>query len=301
MEWVIPSLLPVGLTLLAGPEKVGKSFISLDVAFGVAAGGRALSSLPCPQGRVLYMALEDHVQRIDERLKMTGVPEAEWPMEALSLVTSSESEGIAHLSPVMDQWYEEGPNAKLVILDTLNAYRSISMGTERGKQLARMSVTQAETALLRPIQSWALEKRLSVLVIHHTNKGKNEEGSDPFEAISGSRALNAVCDQAMLFRGQRGTAEGELVITGRDIPDAEYGLHRVGPWWTVMDSVRDPKLGDRTNDVIAFVNEADGPVSPKQVAFALGLDNKYVGTLLGEQVGKRVGRAGRGLYQKMPS
>ena len=69
----------------------------------------------------------------------------------------------------------------------------------------------------------------------------------------------------------------------------------------VTDALRDPKLGDKTNDVIAFVVAAPAPVRPKDVADALNLDNKYVGDLLADQIGRRVAKVARGLYWKLES
>jgi replicative DNA helicase len=40
--WAIPSLLPVGPTILAGKPKIGKSFLCLQIAQAVAAGGTVL-------------------------------------------------------------------------------------------------------------------------------------------------------------------------------------------------------------------------------------------------------------------
>lgn len=298
MEWVIPSLLPVGSTLFVGPEKVGKSFAALDLAFAVASGGRALGHLPCPQGRSLYIALEDHITRIVERLKSLEPDEQEWPLEHMSLTTSHEAIGGA-LSPVMERWYEDGPNPRLVIIDTLGVYKSMLAGTDRGRDLMRKSAYDADVAMLRPLHNWAHERRVALVFVHHTNQMKLEAGESWMKQVSGTTGITGTVDQTMLLRGERGSREAELLLVGRDMPDSEYALHRTGPWWQVTDAVRDPKLGDRTNDIIAFVVASPVPVSPKVVADALGLDNKYVGTILGEQVGRRIGRAGRGLYEAL--
>ncbi len=298
LEWVIPSLLPVGSTLFVGPEKVGKSFAALDMAFAVASGGRAMGHLPCPQGRSLYIALEDHITRIVERLKSLEPDEREWPFEHMSLTTSHEATGGA-LSPVMERWYADGPNPRLVIIDTLGVYKDLLMATERGKALGRKGAYDADVSMLRPIHNWAHERRLAVVFVHHTNQAKLEQGESWMKQVSGTTGLTGTVDQTMLLRGERGSREASMLLVGRDMPDSEYNLHRVGPWWQVTDAPRDAKLGDRTNDIVAFVTNSPVPVSPKVVAEALGLDNKYVGTILGEQVGRRVGKAGRGLYEKL--
>lgn len=298
MEWIIPSLLPAGATLFAGPEKVGKSFISLDLAFAVASGSKAMGALPCPQGQSLYVALEDHVTRIVERLKLLEPDESAWPLEDMSITTAREAPN-GSLAPVMDRWYDGADNPRLVIIDTLGVYKANMAGTDRARKLARMAAYDQDVAMIRPLSHWAQERNISVLLITHTNQAKLEPGQSWTQQIQGTTGIVASVDQSMVLFGERGTREAELKIVGRDIPDDNYALHRAGPWWLVTDAVRDPRLGDRTNDVIAFVTSSEVPVSPKVVAEALGLDNKYVGTLLGEQVGKRIGRAGRGLYWRL--
>ena len=56
--WAVPELLPVGLSILAGKPKLGKSWMALQIAQAVASGGRALNK-QVEAGPVLYLALED--------------------------------------------------------------------------------------------------------------------------------------------------------------------------------------------------------------------------------------------------
>ena len=69
--WAIPGLLPVGLTILAGRPKVGKSWLTLQIALAVASGGRVLGQ-PGEKGPVLYLALEDPPRRLKERMLKQG-------------------------------------------------------------------------------------------------------------------------------------------------------------------------------------------------------------------------------------
>ena len=58
-SWLVPNVIPQGLTLLAGRPKAGKSFFALEVSLAVASGGYAFGSNKhqCGQGKVLYCAL----------------------------------------------------------------------------------------------------------------------------------------------------------------------------------------------------------------------------------------------------
>ena len=65
--WAIPKLLPSGLTILAGKPKLGKSWLALQVAQAVAAGGVALGER-VQAGPILYLALEDPPRRLRDRM-----------------------------------------------------------------------------------------------------------------------------------------------------------------------------------------------------------------------------------------
>ena len=63
VRWVVPDLLPAGLSILAGASKAGKSWLCLQIARGGQVWGRQVSSQP-----VLYLCLEDTFNRIQSRL-----------------------------------------------------------------------------------------------------------------------------------------------------------------------------------------------------------------------------------------
>ena len=71
--WAIPEIMPVGLTILAGAPKVGKSWLALQLTQSVAAGGYALGE-SVSQGAALYLALEDPPRRLKERMQKQSWP-----------------------------------------------------------------------------------------------------------------------------------------------------------------------------------------------------------------------------------
>src|SRR5690606_37889798 len=68
-KWAVPGIISEGVNLLAGPPKVGKSWMSLGLALSVAAGGQAMDSVPVEGGPVLYLALEDTPRRLQTRMR----------------------------------------------------------------------------------------------------------------------------------------------------------------------------------------------------------------------------------------
>jgi hypothetical protein len=58
VRWVVPDILPEGVTLLAGKVKMGKSWMCLGLCVAVGSGGVALGTRRVEQGEVLYLALD---------------------------------------------------------------------------------------------------------------------------------------------------------------------------------------------------------------------------------------------------
>jgi len=71
--WLVPGLLPVGLTILGGKPKVGKSWLALQLAQAIATGGMFLG-IRVVQALVLYLALEDSPRRLSSRMKLQSWP-----------------------------------------------------------------------------------------------------------------------------------------------------------------------------------------------------------------------------------
>jgi RecA-family ATPase len=126
INWIVPEILPEGLTILAGKPKLGKSWLALDMALAVAAGGAVLGR-ECEAGPVLYLALEDNQRRLQRRLSLIE-PYLPWPSN-LELTTRWPRLDQGGQKAIRD-WITTHENAKLVIVDTLAVVRP------RGEQCA---------------------------------------------------------------------------------------------------------------------------------------------------------------------
>ena len=66
-EFIIDGLLTQGLYVLAGAQKVGKSWLAMDICLSIATGVPVLGR-DTIQGTALYLCLEDNYQRLQRRL-----------------------------------------------------------------------------------------------------------------------------------------------------------------------------------------------------------------------------------------
>ncbi len=109
------------MNLLAGPPKVGKSWLSLGLALAVAAGDDALGSIEVEAGPVLYLALEDTPRRLQSRMRK--LLDHHPAPAALTLATTCPPlpEGGA---AAIAGWLARNPAARMVVVDVFAKVRA---------------------------------------------------------------------------------------------------------------------------------------------------------------------------------
>ncbi|MDO5683478.1 MAG: AAA family ATPase, partial [Propionibacteriaceae bacterium] len=296
MTWFVPGILPEGMSLLIGGPKIGKSWLSLDVALAVASGGRALGGVTVGPARpVLLLALEDGDRRLQHRAReLLG----EDPIpELLNYLTEIEH---GQVLDTIAEWLDQINNFvdPLVILDTL------------GKAMPRS--LPGETDYQRDYRVAGGLKRLcdrragmALLALHHDRKA---ESSDFVDAVSGTNGIAGAADSILVLSRQRTEETGLLKVTGRDVEEREYAMTLNGGHWTVpaggleeaakmaADTKATHGLGDRAAEVLTFVAKHPEGVSPSQVGEGLNLPDarRYLSRLLDAG---RITRPTRGLYK----
>src|SRR5699024_11738707 len=75
LEYVVPGVIPEGLTILVAPPKIGKSWMVLGIAKACSEGSEALGAIPVNLRPVLYFELDDGTRILQERLAALGLTE----------------------------------------------------------------------------------------------------------------------------------------------------------------------------------------------------------------------------------
>jgi AAA domain len=119
IRWVVPDVLPEGVTILAGKPKLGKSWLAMDLCLGVAQGGAVLGTKRVEGGPCLYLALEDSPRRLQRRLRglveSDGVADGgEYAPEGFEFATAWPRIG-EDCEERLRAWLESRPGAKLVV------------------------------------------------------------------------------------------------------------------------------------------------------------------------------------------
>lgn len=257
-RWAVPGIVPEGLTLLAGPPKVGKSWGFLALGLSVASGGRAFGAVPVEEGECLYMALEDGPRRLQSRLgQLLGDEEAP---EGLHLVTEwprLDQGG----DEALDDWLAGHPDCRLLLVDVFARIRPPVNEKSGGYQ----ADYQAGVWL----KGLADRHATAVTAAHHTRKAAADDFVD---TVSGTNGLAAAADTICVLKRSRGSADAELLVTGRDVEEAGYalGFDLDAGGWAIQGDAALASMSETRRRILEHL-ESTGWNTPKQVAGALGM------------------------------
>jgi RecA-family ATPase len=152
-RWAVPGLIPIGLTLIAGRPKVGKSWMGLQLAHAKGTGGVFLG-VKVERGDVLYLALEDSPRRLQTRSKQQGIPRT----AAITFYTTWKP---FHKGGLDDLLIElEAHNYSLVIIDTLER---ATPGTDKSDE-------KVMGPIFDQLQRMAQTRNMAIVLLDHHRK-----------------------------------------------------------------------------------------------------------------------------------
>lgn len=206
---IVDGLLYPGVYLLAGAEKIGKSFLVLQLAYTVATG-QLLWDLKTSGDEVLYLALEDTKERLQRRFfQMFDTETTDHMYVAIKCKRLREG-----LVEELESYRREHPNIRLIIIDTLQKVREAFADWSYAK----------DSDVIYELKQYADANGLCILLVHHTRK---QGAKDVFETTSGTRGLNGSADgEIIMCKQNRTDPYATLQATGRDVIDQKLYLKR---------------------------------------------------------------------------
>jgi len=208
VKFLIEGILPDGTSLLTAASKIGKSWMVLDLGLSQAAGGQFMGR-QCNQCGVLYLALEDSLHRLQNRMNkvLGGKPAPEqfyFTTEAPKLDNG--------LLDTLDDHLRKHPDTKLIIIDTLQKIR--------GQALPREASYAQDYREMETVKAFLDKRGVSAIFVHHNRKMKDDD--DPFNMISGTNGIMGAADTIWtITKAKRTDEEATLHITGRDVEQSD--------------------------------------------------------------------------------
>ena len=281
---IVPGYLYEGFTVLAGRQKLGKTWLGIDWAVAVATGGIAMGSIPCDQGDVLYIDMENGPRRIQGRINTLFPNERDTPdLSRLDWVTEAPQLDQGFIAE-LERWRLSVSVPTLVLIDVLQRIKPAG-------SMARNSYENDYTAWA-PLQQWSTENRVAVLGLHHTKKGGAD---DPLEALSGSNGLSACADTTIVLDSDQNGKT--LYVRGRDVEEKETAVIFTAGAWTVLGEASDVRRSDERSVIIEALKDNREPMTPTEVAAVLGKQTNNIKQLLFKMAkAGELHRVGKGRY-----
>lgn len=300
IEYVVPGLIPEGLSLLAAPPKIGKSWMVLGLGVACASGGYAFGQIKVDERPVLYLALEDGHRRLQSRLESLGVTR---PPSVLHFLTRMQPGAtLGTITEFMELYAEQHP---LVVLDTLGRAMPPAMANETTYQ-RDYRITSALKSVADGFPG------SSLIVVHHTRKA---DSADFLDAVSGTQGIAGAADTVLVLKRDRQDSSAVVSVTSRDAREGSYALSldASGAWMldgcdleeagrTARENATTQGVGDRMAELVAEVNRHPEGVRSAELAMALHLDDGTVRRYLRRATDAgRILNPSRGLYVPVTS
>lgn len=202
---IAEGLLYQGVAILAGPPKLGKSWLVLALCIAISKGQEFLG-FQTKQCGCLYLSLEDSLRRIKDRVNIVlqddnAIPENIYP----EIKCPTIDEG---LIDYLQSRLEMHPDIKFIIIDT---FQKIINGNINSYN--RMSSDVGK------LKEFADDNGVCILLIHHSKKSKSR---DVFNEIQGSIGINGTVDtMIVLTKSKDNPFDVVFSATGRDIENIE--------------------------------------------------------------------------------
>lgn len=233
-SFVVRDLIPTGLILFCGSQKIGKSWLMLKLCLCVSQG-LPLWDMQTVEGDVLYLCLEDTFCRIQSRLfRLTD--EASRRLH-FAVASCKLSDG---LIVQLEDYLKDYPDSRLIVIDTLQKIRTASKDNAYASDYGDIS----------QLKDFADRHSLSVIVVHHIRK---QSDSDVFNRVSGTTGLTGSADATfVLEKENRASDTAKLYVTGRDTPYQEFVLRFRDCSWELVERKTQEQIAEAEIPPVLF-------------------------------------------------
>ena len=206
----------VGLYVVAGKPKQGKSYLVRDLAFKVQ-NQNELDNFKwlgqtVHKGDVLLLALEDSEDSMNLHSKDMNLKNKKKPTTFVEQCPTLERGFIESV----ELWHSKVPNPKLVIIDTFQKIKPM------GDQKTRNSnAYEVDYYYLSQLHKLAKEKNLCIVYVHHLSQA---DKGHKWDKIMGSTGHQGVTDAMYMLERDEGTNSGTFEGIGRNIPSFKYDI-----------------------------------------------------------------------------
>ncbi len=257
-SFLVENLIPQGdLTILASKPKDGKTFLCLNLAIALTTGSLALAKLKIKKTEVLYLALEDTLPRLLERLQkilqFKPLPEGLYLSPEWKRIDEG---GLDDLKKFLDIHKK----IKLVVVDILQRIRP------RPKSNQNNTLYSQDYESIQDLKTLANERNIAILIVHHLRKMSSD---DIFDQFSGTFGLSGAADNLMILK--RESRNRVLYIRGKNIEEKSFAL-KFDPLtfkWSFLGDAEEYKISSERQEILNLLKKSPEPLTPSEIAKSL--------------------------------
>jgi len=255
--FLFAGLLAVGLTILAGRPKSGKSWLTLQMAIDAALNRPFLGKFDVKTAaKVLYCGLEEGPPRTHNRLRKL-LPEADIQLQNIefryTLKTLADN-GAEELHELLKAGHYD-----FLVIDTF-----LKLARSGG---GNRDIMRSEYAEVTQLQELAHRHGIAIVLVAHTRKMGAENALD---TVAGTTGITAACDAVWTLRKMPDGAS-VLEITGREMEEQTLGLrlHTGDPFgWQLTAEGAEVGMSEARQEIVELLKD-DAPLSPAKIALLL--------------------------------
>lgn len=242
-SWVLPELLPVGLTVLGGPKKLGKSYMVMQFCRDIVNNG----------GRVFYFAGEDTHALHKQRQKHVGLPSSanyQYVAGRENLFAQPQDffDAISELLSIQ--------HFDAIFVDTM-----IRAVKPQGSTIYKQDEYAYYVNELDPWTKLAEKHQTAILMVTHSVKGASNIYSDPLDHIHGTTAITATADWVLVMQRALDGSGAKLYSDGKMGASETYQLTKTnGIYFEIADTEKEAVIKGKAtqNKILEFVKNNPG-------------------------------------------
>ena len=267
LVFLVDKLFALGhLSFLGGRPKSGKSWLGLQLAMCIDTRQPFLGRETL-KAKVLLIALEDGDRRIYERARLLGWEPSETAVVSFSIGYFDGPDSTP--GPGLRQIEHAAAHFDLIIIDTLISALS---GQAKENDNAQMGM------IVNTLARISHQTNTSILVIHHTGKGNND---DIFNTLRGASAIRGGYDTGFILERNPGEKEAILHAESRDIDLENMTLRQseTGAGWVYLGNshlIDEIRAGKKTIEAMLEIDPNGEGVTAKAVSKHRGVSETAV-------------------------
>lgn len=276
----VPGLFNEGTYILAGAPKLGKSWLTLSIAQGLAMGGAVLGRIMVDPCDVLYLCLEDGRRRFKRRAKMRA--------EGLALPERGRFE--VHFTwPKLDEGGAEALEAWVAIRRAAGRRCCVVIDTgirlRPGDSTKQGDMYRQDYEYLAQITDIMQSNNALCIVVSHTRKA---EALDFIDMVIGSHGITGAVEGVMVFTRERHSKRATLMGTDKDGEEIKVVMewNDINGGWNITDSP--DEATEQKQKVMGMIHRAaqtiinnGRPMSLSELRLAMGVQRNALVEALG--------------------